>query len=171
MKAEETTDIELQKVITQYEIQAVSDMADVIWREHYAAVISAKQIDYMLEKFQSPSAIAQAISEGYRYYFINYAGASVGNISIKLDNAERKMFLSKIYLFSDHRGKGFAYGAVNQLVKMCKENRLNTIWLTVNKKNSSVSRYKRMGFYIADSIVADIGNGFVMDDYLMEMQV
>ena len=163
--------VELKSVLTQNEILAVSDMADVIWREHYASVLSANQIDYMLKKFQSPSAIAQAISEGYEYYFINYADAPVGYISIKLDSVDRKMFISKIYLLSDYRGKGCAYQAINQLIEICKGNQLDTIWLTVNKNNSSIERYKRIGFYIADSIVTDIGNGFVMDDYVMEMQV
>ena len=162
---------ELQKVITEIEIKNISDMAREIWHEHYAAIISAEQIDYMLENFQSPVAISQAISEGYEYYFILYEDAHVGYISIKLDRAEQKMFLSKIYLLSTHRGKGLAYDTVQELTKMCKENGLDTIWLTVNKNNFSVDRYKKMGFCIADSVVTDIGNGFVMDDYIMEMQV
>lgn len=162
---------ELQKVITEIEIQNISDMAKEIWHEHYAAVISAEQIDYMLESFQSPAAILQAISEDYEYYFICQEDAPVGYISIKLDRAEQKMFLSKIYLLSTHRGKGLAYHTVQELTKMCKESGLDTIWLTVNKNNSSVNRYKRMGFYITDSVVTDIGNGFVMNDYIMEMQV
>lgn len=162
---------ELKRVITESEIQAISNMASEIWHEHYATVISTEQIDYMLESFQSPIAISQAISERHEYYFINYEDMPVGYISIKQDRAERKMFLSKIYLLSIHRGKGLAYHVVKELTKMCKENGLDTIWLTVNKNNSSVNRYKRMGFYIVDSVVTDIGNGFVMDDYIMEMQV
>ncbi len=162
---------ELQKVTTEIEIRTISDMANEIWHEHYATIISAEQVDYMLERFQSPVAISQAISEGYEYYFIRYEDASVGYISIKLDRAEQKMLLSKIYLLSTHRGKGLAYHVVQELTKMCKENDLYIIWLTVNKNNSSVDRYKKIGFYIADSAVTDIGNGFVMDDYIMEMQV
>lgn len=161
----------LQKVKTESEIQTISDMAKEIWHEHYAAIISAGQIDYMLENFQSPTAISKAIFEGYEYYFIRYEDAPVGYISIKPDREEQKMFLSKIYLLSTHRGKGLAYHTVQELTKMCEENGLDTIWLTVNKNNSSVDRYKKMGFYIANSAVTDIGNGFVMDDYIMEMQV
>ena len=46
------------------------------------------------------------------------------------------------------------------------------IWLTVNKNNSgSIEAYKRMGFNIIDKIITDIGAGFVMDDYKMQLKL
>jgi len=52
------------------------------------------------------------------------------------------------------------------------EHGLGRIWLTCNKNNSrTLSIYKKLGFSIIDSIVTDIGNGFVMDDYVLEKQI
>jgi len=48
---------------------------------------------------------------------------------------------------------------------------LNSLWLTVNKGNPTVSTYQQWGFRIAAAIVMDIGGGFVMDDYRMEKPV
>ena len=79
------------------------------------------------------------------------------------------MFLSKIYLQQKYRGNGYAAQAIQYLEKICCLEQLHTIWLTVNKGNAdSIAAYKHMGFAIARTQVADIGQGFVMDDYIME---
>ncbi len=42
------------------------------------------------------------------------------------------------------------------------------LFLNVNKYNSAIHFYQKTGFVIAKEEVIDIGNGFVMDDYVME---
>ena len=42
------------------------------------------------------------------------------------------------------------------------------ITLAVNKNNQAKSFYESQGFNVYDEGIFDIGNGFVMDDYLME---
>ena len=55
---------------------------------------------------------------------------------------------------------------------MAKRMRLKSIWLTASKKNeSSIAAYGHLGFRITDSICTDIGNGFVMDDYVFEKEI
>lgn len=46
------------------------------------------------------------------------------------------------------------------------------MYLTVNKHNThSIEVYKHMGFQIIDAQAADIGAGFVMDDYIMQWTI
>lgn len=46
------------------------------------------------------------------------------------------------------------------------------IYLTVNKTNIKAIRvYERFGFEKTDQVVFDIGNGYVMDDYIYEVKV
>jgi ribosomal protein S18 acetylase RimI-like enzyme len=45
------------------------------------------------------------------------------------------------------------------------------LFLNVNKYNSAIQFYHKIGFEIAKEEVIDIGNGFVMDDYVMEKQL
>jgi len=41
--------------------------------------------------------------------------------------------------------------------------------LTVNKNNTdAIAAYKKIGFRMSDLIKIDIGNGFFMDDFVME---
>ena len=163
--------VKLKPVRKPREILEVSGLAHTVWREHYAGIVAQEQIEYMLEKFQSAAAIGQAIAEGYEYYVISRLGTPAGYIAVKPNEPAGKMFVSKIYLLSDFRGKGLAFDTIEQIAEMCKRQRLTAIWLTVKKDNPSVGRYEKIGFAITREIVTDIGNGFVMDDYVMEKNV
>ena len=51
---------------------------------------------------------------------------------------------------------------------MAQEHELSKIRLHVNKYNTnSILVYEKMGFVNTDSIITEIGEGFVMDDYEM----
>jgi ribosomal protein S18 acetylase RimI-like enzyme len=53
--------------------------------------------------------------------------------------------------------------------ELARENKCSKITLNVNKKNAgSIKAYEKYGFNNIGSIVNDIGNGFIMDDYKME---
>jgi len=154
------------------EIADVTRLAAIIWHEHYVSVISVAQIGYMLERFQSVPAITDQIKrQGYEYFLFQLDGASpVGYMAVKAE--EGKLFLSKFYVLKDHRGKGYASRALAFLEKLCRERNLSRIWLTVNRNNtSSIAVYEKKGFRIAREQCADIGGGFVMDDYVMEKEI
>jgi ribosomal protein S18 acetylase RimI-like enzyme len=163
--------VHLKKVTRHREILETSGIAHVVWREHYNGIISNEQVEYMLSRFQSPDAISKAVSEGYEYYIIRRLGVSAGYLAIKPGEPAGEMFLSKIYLLKDYRGKGYAYDAISQLEEKCRRQRLSSIWLTVNKGNPSVDTYKKIGFEISEEKVTDIGSGYVMDDYIMVKKV
>jgi RimJ/RimL family protein N-acetyltransferase len=49
---------------------------------------------------------------------------------------------------------------------------IGKIALAVNKRNSNaIAAYEKWGFHIEQSVVKDIGNGFVMDDFIMAKEV
>jgi RimJ/RimL family protein N-acetyltransferase len=70
------------------------------------------------------------------------------------------------------RGSGMGRLALTFIEAQAKELELKKIELTVNKHNySSIQVYEKMGFITIDAIVQEIGNGYVMDDYVMEKSV
>ena len=161
--------VEFKIVDNKKAIAQVAKLAKDIWNQHYLPMIGNEQVDYMLDKFQSESAIEQQIAEGYKYYIIldkeNENQIESGYFSIK-DKGE-KLFLSKLYVLDYCRGKGIGKQGIN-FIKSSFDNPV--IQLTVNKNNSdSIAFYKKVGFKIVDDVVTDIGNGFVMDDYIMEV--
>jgi ribosomal protein S18 acetylase RimI-like enzyme len=161
-------EIVFTRVETEEEIAVLARLASEIWKDYFVLVISNEQIDYMLDKFQSVQAITEQITkQGYEYYFMNVNGSSIGYLGIKQE--EGKLFLSKFYIHKDHRGNGYASQAMELLVNLCKNRKLGTIWLTVNRYNdATIAIYEKKGFKTVRTQVADIGNGFVMDDNIME---
>ncbi|REE81277.1 ribosomal protein S18 acetylase RimI-like enzyme [Paenibacillus taihuensis] len=158
-------------VHTAEEIAELAAFAAEIWREYYVSIITMEQIDYMIGKFQSIQAMTDQIHhQSYAYYVMQQDGSTVGYMSVKQEDG--KLFLSKFYIAKEHRGLGYASQAMTFLEQLCKERQISHIWLTVNRYNeSSIAVYEKKGFKVVREQIADIGNGFVMDDYVMGKSV
>ena len=155
-----------EEVITESQIVVVETLAKEIWTEHYTPIIGKDQVEYMLENFQSREAIAEQIRRGYQYFIIRKINKSIGYLSII--SRVNDLFLSKIYIKSSERGKGFARKAIQFVEDLAKGKELKKITLTVNKNNiNSIKAYEKIGFKNLGSIVQEIGGGFIMDDYEM----
>ena len=145
-------------------IKEMSEMATAILREHYDPIIGKEQNDYMLNMFQSVEAVTEQLSHGYNYYFAKNDGANTGFLAFY--PREGALYLSKLYLYKDQRGKGFSRVMLEFLKEKAKELGLNRIELNVNRNNPSVKIYEKLGFTVAWEEKNDIGNGFYMDDYV-----
>ncbi|MBN1775942.1 MAG: GNAT family N-acetyltransferase [Clostridiales bacterium] len=158
-------------VQTKPQIRRLADLASAIWNEHFPTIIGQEQVDYMVCRFQSESAITKQIrSEGYRYYFIASDGKNVGYFAIRPD--PDALFLSKIYILRDYRGRGLARASFEFIEDQCRLMELPRIRLTVNRGNAhTIEIYRKIGFSIVRTQVVDIGGGFVMDDYVMEKTI
>jgi len=153
-------------------IAEVERLADSIWHEHYTPIIGTAQVEYMLKKIQSKGAISNQINkEGYLYYLLrDKNGRWIGYFAVVPRQTE--LFLSKFYIRYENRGKGYGKDAMEFIKSTAKDKGLAKIVLVTNKKNiNSINAYKRLGFTITAPVVTDIGDGFVMDDYKMELHV
>ena len=163
--------LEVRKAETDTQVREIADLAKVIWNEHFTPIIGKDQVDYMVEKFQSYPALKEQISEGYEYYQIFSGGEFCGYTGIH-PGEDNRLFLSKLYLKKESRGHHLATGAFSFLKEICRERGYSAIWLTCNKHNdNSLGVYRHFGFEIIDTQEADIGGGFIMDDYIMEYKI
>ncbi|MHB8129049.1 MAG: C-GCAxxG-C-C family (seleno)protein [Mobilitalea sp.] len=160
--------LSFEPVVTEEQIKEVAALAEIIWHEHYDAIIGKEQVDYMIDKFQSERSMKdQMINGGYQYYLLTTLGGEVGYFSIREDSDS--LFLSKIYIAKKYRGRGYARKAINFMEQLSTDKKLSKIWLTVNRFNeTTIKIYETLGFAKTGTQVADIGSGFVMDDYIME---
>ncbi|MBA4697946.1 MAG: GNAT family N-acetyltransferase [Ruminococcus sp.] len=158
------------RVETEQQINEVAHLAEAIWHEHFTPIIGTSQVNYMIDKFQSVPALKLQLKDGYEYYQIFDSGNFCGYCGVHPEN--EKLFLSKLYIKKEFRGRHLASKAFDFLTKLCKERGLVSIWLTCNKENhGSLAVYCHLGFKTVDTQVADIGNGYVMDDYIMEYAI
>lgn len=146
----------------------VAALADEVYHEYYAQSITKEQIDYMVEEYQSVNAIMDQIHKAEADYFIlNDGEANVGYFAIKMESD--RLFISKLYILREHRGKGYGKQAYQFLKGLCEAMELHQIYLYIHVKNvNTVSICERLGFYKAESFANDIGHGFVMDAYRMQ---
>lgn len=158
--------IKLVPAYSTQQLQIIEKLANEIWNEHYTPIIGKAQVDYMLDKFQNTEAMSKQIDNKYKYYLINYNNTDVGYLAFKIENSD--LFLSKIYILNNLRGKGLGKKAMEFVSNQAINSECKTITLTVNKYNSnSIKAYEKIGFINIEELVQDIGCGFVMDDYKM----
>lgn len=162
----------IREATTDYDIKLIANMAEQIWNEAFADIITKQQIDYMIEKFQSYDAIKQQIvHNNYHYTICMIDNEAVGYCGVQPQD-DGTLYLSKMYLKKEARGRGLFTETIDMLRRLCKENNIKSIWLTVNKHNArAIAAYEKNGFRNIRSQVADIGNGFVMDDYVYELTI
>jgi len=162
-------DIDYSFVKTSDHARRVSELAVTIWRHHFVPIIGQAQVDYMLVLFQSAAAIEEQCRQGYRYYIVTQDGHDIGYFAFLSYPDRKELFLSKLYIHHRFRKKGFASKIISFIQSQGFKQGLKRMQLTVNKKNrGAISFYEKLGFTKKESVVKDIGYGFVMDDYLME---
>ena len=160
----------IEEVSSDEKLKTVDSLAEEIWHEHFTPIIGRDQVLYMLDKFQSFTAMKrQRESEGYIYYLFKWDGEYVGYSGIAVHGD--RLFLSKLYVKKEARGRGISRKAVDKYKGICKEKGLRSIYLTVNKYNFAKDVYTALGFKTIDSVKTDIGGGFYMDDYIMELDI
>ncbi len=162
---------EFFRVSSSEQINVTAALASEIWHEHYTPIIGVEQVRYMLARFQSVDAITAQIEAAELIYFnIFDAGYPVGYFAVQL--REKELFLSKFYLKKLSRNKGLGRKAMMFIQNVASENCLRKITLTINRNNNnSLAAYKKMGFVCYGEAVNDIGEGYVMDDYLLEFNL
>jgi len=163
--------VTFKRVTTLEQIDSVVQLANTIWTEHYTPIIGKDQVVYMLSTYHSSHSIAKEVDkQSIHYYLILKGTKPIGYVSIKLE--EKSLFLSKIYILSKERGYGFGKQAVSFVKELATSKQLKKITLTVNKYNAdSITAYKKMGFQITRELCAEIGEGYVMDDYEMVLHI
>ena len=151
----------------------IQKLAHAIRREHYPGIISPEQIEYMLREGYSLEALRRELAQGeIRYDRALVEGALVGFSAYGPHSDADALVLHKLYVEAAQRGRGCARKLVEAASKHALANSRNRVILRVNKHNRiAIAAYERMGFANRGSIVSDIGGGFCMDDYLMELDL
>lgn len=150
-------------------------LAETIWRRHYAAIIPAAQIEFMLAARFAPEAVRRQVQAADRWLeLLRVSGVPVGYCGYELaatDGNEQKadaMKLGQLYVLESHRGAGLGRFMLGRVAGRARDLGRRVLWLQVNKRNTeAIGFYRAMGFDVVREAVFDIGSGFVMDDYVM----
>jgi diamine N-acetyltransferase len=164
-------DMLLFKKVTPADIAMVETMAAEIWAVCYREILTTEQINYMLKLMYSKEVISGELATGVVWEIIKTEdGLDLGFLSMSFDSATAK--LNKLYLKSDFQGKGYGNKSLEHAKIKALENGCNSLYLAVNKKNhKAIKAYERAGLKCTQQITTDIGNGFVMDDFIYTIEL
>jgi ribosomal protein S18 acetylase RimI-like enzyme len=158
--------VELVKA-TIKDAEQISELAGIIWHQHYSSIISIKQITYMLDLMYSNDALQKQMNDKqHTFYLIKSDSKIIGFISTSaVENVKGSYFIHKFYILQDIASKGIGTKAFLELVKILKPEELR---LTVNRQNfKSINFYFKNNFKIESIADFDIGNGYMMNDFVM----
>lgn len=155
-------------VTNQRQVAEMVRLAHEIWPRVYAQMISAEQIDYMLNWMYDPDRIWQEIeSENVETWLI---GDQMGFCSFGPVSEDRVCPLHKLYIHPDYHRQGLGLAtlrAIELFVRNQAAPVAEALSLRVNRGNSpAIGLYEAFGFERVAEDCADIGGGFTMDDYI-----
>jgi len=151
------------------EIEALVALTRDTWQHHYAGIIPTSQIDYMLAQRYAPATIlAQLSQEGVWWDTLHCDGILTGFVQFERGVDTGDLKIDKLYIRYAERGQGHGGILLQHVEQEARSLGCHRLYLQVNKNNvSAIGAYRKHGFEITDAAVFDIGNGFVMDDYIM----
>lgn len=155
--------------LTRQEVAAVCALARVVWQATYPALISQAQIDAMLaDRYAADRIHAQRDDPDHAWRVARRNQETVGFAHAVREGAHCK--LDKLYVHPGYQRQGIGTALLHAVLDWARQQQAHRVWLQVNRHNTqAIAAYRKYGFVIAGSQVFDIGDGFVMDDHVMEL--
>ena len=154
---------------TTSDIPLIRQLTFAIWPQTYSAVISKAQIDYMLEQMYNPATLQKQMEEEGCTFIIVYDDKEPVAFASYNETEPHLWKLNKIYILPSQQGKGTGKFILNYIVDEIKTKQAKALQLQVNRQNKAKDFYERIGFKIIKTADFDIGNGYFMNDYVMEL--
>jgi GNAT superfamily N-acetyltransferase len=151
------------------DIEALRALAAEIWHEHYTAIIGTAQIQYMLEQRYCPEVLREELGRADVCWDLLLVDDVPKGYSSYFPSGESgELKLDKLYVHGACRGLGYGERMLERVSARARSLGCNRVSLAVNKRNSrAIAAYRKWGFEIEQAVVKHIGDGFVMDDYIM----
>lgn len=146
----------------------IRSLAENTWPEAYGKIISQEQIRYMLDMIYSDDALLEQMQKGHQFYLAELNDQPIGFASVS-EEGNQGCKLNKLYILPTIQKSGAGKALLQKVIAYTKEKNHTRLFLQVNKQNPAKDFYARMGFTIAEEVKLDIGNGFFMDDFIMEL--
>lgn len=155
---------------TDNDFVIIREIANEVWPIAYGSILSKAQLDYMMKMMYSIEALQiQSYVKNHQFILAKENDVTLGFASYEFNFSEtKKTKLHKIYILSNQQGKGIGNKIIDYIENAAKNNHQEALFLNVNKYNSAQNFYKKLGFCIDHEEIIYIGNGYVMDDYVMK---
>jgi diamine N-acetyltransferase len=151
------------------ELTSIQNLAHAIWPSTFEGILSANQINYMLEWMYNLETLSKQIESGHEFYLFEIHNEPVGFMGI--EKIENRLKIHKLYVLPNLHGSGIGKIFIHKAIERAKSLNCQHIFLNVNRFNKAVDFYKHIGMQIIKEEDIDIGSGYLMEDYVFEMSI
>jgi len=154
------------------DLPLVKTLAHQIWPECYAKILEKEQINYMLHKFYSIKNLENLYENNHKFIVLYQENIPVGYASYEHNvNGSNKTHLHKLYIDTKLHKKGFGQKLINYVIMQTAIQGEPCVLLNVNRNNDALKFYEKNNFKIIRSEDIDIGEGYLMEDFVMEKEL
>jgi len=160
----------------RHELNILEKLARAIWPSTYSDIISAAQIEFMLSWMYAEQTLQSQFDQGHEFYILSEQNSDLGFLALEwittnTNNKQQLLKINKLYILGQQQNKGFGKALIQKAIQRASKTNVSEIILQVNKANKAKDFYAHLGFQIKEEAIFDIGNGFVMDDYIMSYKL
>lgn len=152
-------------------IPNIQHLSSIVWPVTFEEILSHDQIVYMMEMMYSTQSLTQQMNEGHCYIIAEDEEGEQGYLSYQTNIAEGYTKIHKIYVLPTAQGKGIGSKLIEYAKRKAIQADNKSLKLNVNRFNKAIDFYKTIGFTIAGTEDIDIGNNFLMEDFILEMKI
>jgi diamine N-acetyltransferase len=152
------------------DVKLIHDLAHKTWPEAYSKILDPKQLAYMLELIYSESSLQKQFEQRHQFLIVEEDKKPIAFADYnQLKDTVYK--LQKIYALPSQQRKGIGKLLINHVIKKVKKQGATALLLNVNRYNRAKQFYEHLGFTVISEEDIDIGEGYFMNDYVMELSI
>lgn len=149
------------------DIPVIQHISFKTWPVAYGNILSREQLSYMLEKMYSSRSLLEQMNNRHWFFLALHDHSPVGFASFS--RLEQETFkLHKLYILPESQKTGAGKELLQFVETAAKNLGGKLLQLNVNRNNNAKFFYEKNGFSIIKQEDIDIGDGYFMNDYVME---
>ena len=150
----------------------VHHLAHEIWPHTYGEILSKEQLNYMLDWLYDINTLQEKVQTGYLFYLLKENGVPKGFMALEPNYPDAGYLrMHNLYVKPEQQKKGLGRALVNHAIDIAFDLDLRRVHLNVNRFNKSLGFYKHVGFEVIGEEDIDIGKGYLMEDYILELNL
>lgn len=149
------------------DVTIIHQLAHAIWPEAYGRILSAGQIEYMLQTYYDPEAIRIQMEQQHYHFILQYYNGQAVGFGTWSDEGNASFKIQKLYILPQYQGSGMGKQLITYLLSVLTAHGARKVFLNVNRFNKARFFYEKLGFTITGEEDIPIGRNYLMEDYIM----
>jgi len=159
------------RTATMNDIPVIRQIAYATWPVAYGSILSAEQLDYMLELIYSTTSLEEQFNSHHHFYISEKEEEAIGFASCNVVEPQKRWKLQKLYVLPHIQKSGAGKALLEKVISTAKDHLASELILNVNRNNPAYTYYLKNGFEVIDKVDIPIGAGFYMNDYVMRRKI